>query len=91
MGDKNYNCPICNGRLVVTQEHGFDKEQFVNPKTGIPQKGVRIKHWGIIDTPASLKCSNNDCNFEYFRDDGNKFFDELFNVILDSVYYKCNV
>lgn len=91
MGDRNYSCPVCKEKLLVTQEHGFDKEQFINPKTGIPQKKVKIRHWGLIDTPTSLKCSNFNCDFEYFRDDGDEFFDGLLNSILDSENFKCNV
>jgi hypothetical protein len=90
MEDKNYSCPVCKGKLLVTQEHGFDKEQLINPKTGIPQKKVKTRHWGPIDTPTILKCSNHNCDFEYFPGDGDKFFGELFDIILDSEHFKCN-
>jgi len=41
MGERNYNCPVCKEKLLVTQEHGFDKEQYINPETGIPQKKLK--------------------------------------------------
>ena len=90
MSNKNFSCPVCKEKLLVSQEHGFDKEQFINSKTGIPEKRIKIRHWGAIDTPISFKCSNHDCNFEYYQGGGNDFFEELIDIILSSELFKCN-
>jgi ssDNA-binding Zn-finger/Zn-ribbon topoisomerase 1 len=88
MSNKNYVCPICNGKLVVKQEHGFNKAQFINPKTGMPEKRVMIEHFGTIETPIFIDCSNINCDFTYSRENGNEFFDNLINSFTNNENFK---